>query len=168
MDALKFDFSLFFWTIVTFIILLILLSKVALKPITKLMQDRENMISDSIKKAEEIEIEASNALAETKKHIDQAKKEAGNIINEGHKVVADMKKEARESAKHEAREIIDQAKMEVQRETSKSLEDLKTTVANLSIRVARQVIQENFDEKQNEQLADEFIDRMTKKQKTKK
>jgi F-type H+-transporting ATPase subunit b len=78
-------------------------------------------------------------------------------------VVADMKKEGRESAKHEANEIIDQAKMEVQRETAKSLEDLKTTVANLSIRVARQVIQENFDEKQNEQLADEFIDRMTKK-----
>ncbi|MDA3799228.1 MAG: F0F1 ATP synthase subunit B [Kiritimatiellae bacterium] len=168
MDVLKFDFSLFFWTIVTFIILLILLAKVALKPITKLMQDRENMIAESIKKAEKIEVEASHALAETKKHIDHAKKEAGNIINEGHKVVADMKKEARESSKHEASEIIDQAKMEVQRETSKSLEELKTTVANLSIRVARQVIQENFDEKQNEKLADEFIDRMTKNKESKR
>jgi F-type H+-transporting ATPase subunit b len=163
MESLSFDFSLFFWTIVTFICLIILLAKVALKPITKLMQDRENKIAHSIIKAEQIEEEAKNALEETKKHIESAKKEAGNIINEGHKVVAEMKRESRDSAKHEANDIIDQAKMEVQRETAKSLEELKTTVANLSIRVARQIIQENFDEKQNEQLADEFIDRMKKK-----
>ena len=163
MESLSFYFSLFFWTIVTFICLIILLAKVALKPITKLMQDRENKIADSIKKAEEIEVHSAHTLEETKKHIDAAKKEAGNIINEGHKVVSEMKKEGRESAKNEANELITQAKMEIQRETAKNLEDLKTTVANLSIRVARQVIQENFDEKQNEQLADEFIDRMTKK-----
>ena len=163
MESLSFDFSLFFWTIVTFICLIILLSKYALKPITKLMQDREDKIASALKKAEQIEVDAANTLEETKKHIDSAKKEAGNIINEGHKVVTEMKKEARDSAKHEANDIIDLAKKEVQRETAKSLEELKTTVANLSIRVARQVIQENFDETQNEKLADEFIDRMTKK-----
>ncbi len=163
MESLSFDFSLFFWTIVTFICLIILLAKVALKPITKLMEDRENKIAQSLIKAEQIEEEAKKALEETQKHIESAKKEAGNIINEGHKVVTEMKRESRDSAKHEANDIIDQAKMEVQRETAKSLEELKTTVANLSIRVARQIIQENFDEKQNEQLADEFIDRMKKK-----
>lgn len=165
MEAFSFNFSLFFWTVVTFILLLVLLSKVALKPITKLMQDRENAIADSIKKAEEIEKQAALAQEKTQQQIDAAKKEAGKIITEGHKVVAEMKKEARESAKSEANEIIDQARMELQRETAKSLENLKTTVANLSIRVARQVIQDNFDEKQNELLADEFIERMSQRKK---
>jgi F0F1-type ATP synthase membrane subunit b/b' len=35
-------------------------------------------------------------------------------------------------------------------------------VANLSVRVARQVIRGKLDEEQHEQLADDFIDRLKK------
>ena len=40
------------------------------------------------------------------------------------------------------------------------MDELKTTVANLSVRIARQVIQEGLDEKRHMELADTFIDRL--------
>jgi F0F1-type ATP synthase membrane subunit b/b' len=40
------------------------------------------------------------------------------------------------------------------------MDELKNTVANLSVRVAREVIGESMDETRHRQLADDFIERL--------
>ena len=50
--------GLIFWTVVTFIILLFVLSKLAWKPILKSLSDRETLIKESLEKAETAKQEA--------------------------------------------------------------------------------------------------------------
>ena len=44
--------GLIFWTVITFLVLLFVLTKLAWKPILKSLSDRENLIKESLEKAE--------------------------------------------------------------------------------------------------------------------
>ena len=73
-----------------------------------------------------------------------------------------MQREATESSQRDAEAIIKQARAEIDREVQRSLDDLKSTVANLSLRISRQIIKSEIDEAQHAQLADTFIERLKK------
>jgi F-type H+-transporting ATPase subunit b len=75
-----------------------------------------------------------------------------------------MKEEVKDSAKKEAVQIIDSARAEIDRELQRSLDELKSTVAGLSVRISRQVIKEQLDDKRHQELADEFVERLKKRQ----
>ena len=109
---------------------------------------------------EEARKAAEDATAENAKIVDAAREEARKVINEGHRVVSDMKKEARESSQREAEALVTRAREDIDRELQKSLTDLKGTVANLSVRISRQIIQDELDEKRHEELAEEFVERL--------
>jgi len=161
-ESLAFDGGLLFWTLLTFGCLFLLLARFTFKPLRKLLQQREDSIRTSLERAELARQEAEKILARNEDKLDQAREETRRIINEGHKVVADMKKESRENAREEADLIVNQARTEIEKERQRSLDDLKSTVANLSVRVARQVIKGRLDEAQHAELADTFIERLKK------
>jgi len=162
MGPFAIDLSLLFWAVVTFACLLFLLTKFAFKPLSHLLEERERTITDSLEKARKASDEAQKVLAQNEARLDEAREETRKIINEGHKIVANMKRESHEAAKQEANVIVNQARVEIDREFQKGLDDLKGTVSGLSVRIARQVIQSEIDEKKHKELADEFIERLKK------
>jgi F-type H+-transporting ATPase subunit b len=162
MESLTADAGLMLWTFVTFLCLFAVLAKFAFKPLKKLLDQRETTIRDSIQQAEQAKAQAERVLAQNEERLGQAREETRRIINEGHRIVADMKREAEEKARQESDRIVGQAREEIDKELQKSINELKGTVANLSVRISRQVIKENLDEKRHEELADDFIERLKK------
>lgn len=162
MEHLAFDGGLFFWTLLTFGCLFLVLARFTFKPLRRLLQQREDAIQASLDKAEESRREAERILARNEERLAHARDEARRIINEGHKVVADMKREAGEKARQDADLLVQQARTDIDIERRRSLDELKSTVANLSVRIARQVIKAELDEQQHARLADTFIERLKK------
>lgn len=162
MGQFSIDFGLLFWTLVTFACLVALLARFTFKPLQELTERRERTIRDSLDRAERAKQEAEELLGLNDERLSQARDEARRIINEGHKIVAHMKREGEERSRQEADALVNQARVEIDREVQRSLVDLKSSVANLSLRIARQVIKAELDEKKHEQLADEFIERLRK------
>jgi F-type H+-transporting ATPase subunit b len=168
MGPLSVDPGLMVWALITFVCLFFLLARFAFNPLKKLLDERENKIRGSLDMAEHARAEAQRLLEQNEAKLDAAREETRKIINEGHRIVADMKKEAESRAKEESNQIVARAREEIDRELRRSLDELKGTVANLSVRIARQVIRERVDEEQNKQLADEFIERLKKTHATRK
>lgn len=158
----NFDWGLQIWTLITFGLVLVLLSKFVFKPLRRILNEREETIRDSLDKAAKTHEEAHVLLQENEKKLNEARETTRQIINEGHKIVADMKREATERARSDADAIVAQAKVEIDRELQKSLDDLKGTVANISLNISRQFIGENLDEKRHIKLADDFIEKLKK------
>lgn len=154
--------GLILWTVITFACLLVLLSRFAFRPLARVLKEREDTIRRALDEARAAREDAERILAENETRLGQAREETRKIINEGHRIVADMKREAREQAKREADTIVGQARTEIDREVKRSLNDLKSTVANLSVRISRQVMKEQLDEKRHHRMADDFIDRLKK------
>jgi len=101
-------------------------------------------------------------MARNETHIQEARQEARRIVDEGYKIVGDMKRENEQSARREAESLLHQARLDIDREVQKSLGELKTTVADLSVRIARQVIEERLNETQHTALADRLIDNLSR------
>jgi F-type H+-transporting ATPase subunit b len=68
--------GLMIWTIIIFILLLILLKKLAWKPLLNSLSGREQMIKDSVEKAENLRNEAEKMLEENKKVLAKAEEES--------------------------------------------------------------------------------------------
>ncbi|MCK5849777.1 MAG: F0F1 ATP synthase subunit B [Kiritimatiellae bacterium] len=154
------DWSLQIWTAITFGGLLILLARFVFKPLQEILNKRESSIRESLEKADLANSNAEKLLTENQETLNEARTEARKIINEGNKIVAQMQKEAELKAKNEANLIIQHARTEINKELQKGLDELKGTVANLSIRISRQIIQEDMDDKKHERLVDNFIERL--------
>jgi len=162
MAVMTFDAGLTVWTVLTFGCLLLALTRFAYKPLRKILEQREATIRESLDKAEQARRKAEEVMVRNEARLGEAREEVRRIIADGHKIVADMKSESRQAAREEADHIIAHAREEIDRELQKSLDDLKVTVANLSVRIARQIIREDMDEKRHNELADTFIERLKK------
>jgi len=162
MGPFEFDGGLLFWTVVTFLGLLAVLTRFVFKPFKQILQKREDAIRQSLEKAETARSEAESILKRNEEQLSRARDETRRIVNEGHRIVADMKREARTKAKEEADLIVSQARSEIDSELQKGLTELRSTVVNLSIRIARQVMKEETDETRHEALTDDFIERLKK------
>ncbi len=137
---LQFEPGLAIWTIITFIVLLLLLSKTAWPKILSVLDERENKIKSSIEDAEKARDDAEKMIEEHKNILDNAKKEAAEIIRKGNERAEKIHEEARELAKEEARNLIQSTKVELEREREKTIVDLKDRAADLSVAVAAKII----------------------------
>ena len=162
MEPFSIDVGLMVWTLITFTCLLLLLARFTFKPLRKLMEEREQSIRSSLDEAGRARKEAERLLARNEERLSQSREEARRIINEGHKIVAQMKREAEERSREEADQVVTQARADIEREVQRSLTELKGTVANLSMRIARQVIKAELDEAEHQKLADDFVARLKK------
>ncbi len=158
----EFDPGLFVWALLTFAALVALLARFAFKPLREALSQREAAIRQSLDEARTAREQAQEILKQNQAQLDEARTEARRIIDEGNRLVVEMRREGQTQAKQEADALVDRAKGEIERETQRSLADLKDTVAGLSVRIARQVIREGLDEKRHEELADSFIERLKK------
>ena len=157
-----FDAGLFFWSLATFAGLMLLLSRFAFKPLREMLQRREETIRGAIQQAETAREEARKLYEQQQAGIAEAQRQSREAIDEGHRIVAGIKQEAAEAGRQQTELLLERARTEIENETRKSLDDLKGTVATLSVRIARQIIRENLDEKRHEELADQFIERLKK------
>lgn len=155
-----FDIGLFCWALATFAGLMLLLSRFAFKPLRDILKKREDTIRRAIDEANAARDEARRILDQQQQEIATARLQTIKSIEEGHRIVADIKKEAEAAGREQTAAILESARTEIDRETRRSLDDLKSTVASLSIRITRQIIRENLDEKRHEELADQFIERL--------
>lgn len=157
------DWGLQIWTLLTFAGLFFLLSKFAFGPIRKILLEREEKIASSIKAAEQARDHAEQTLKDNQAKLDAAREETRKIINEGHRIVSEMKKEASEQAKKTADLIVSRAQSDIDREVQKSLDGLKGTIANISVNISRQFLKETIDEQKHQELAEDFIERLKKR-----
>ncbi len=162
MGPLTFDPALTLCTVITFAGLFLLLARFTFKPLRKVLDEREERIQGSLEEARTAREEAQRIMEENARRLDEAREETRRIVAEGHRIVADMKREAEERAKEEAALAVKQARAEIDRELQKSLNELKGTVAGLSVRISRQIIRGSLDEKRHEELAEDFIERLKK------
>lgn len=159
---LSVNVGLAFWTIVTFLLLLLILGKFAWKPILKSLDERENKIKESLEMAEQAKIEAKKIIEENQMNMRKAEEEARKILDENKNYAEQLKKQIIEESKLQANQLIEKANSEIERKKQEAFNELKNQVAELSIQVAEKLIAETLDKEKNAKLIDKFIDEVQK------
>src|SRR5580658_6000802 len=135
MDLLTPDLGLFVWNIIIFLLLLVILRKLAWKPILKSLNEREKGISDSLASAERIKAEMAQLKNENEALLAKAREERAQLLKEARDTRDKIVGEAKDLAKEEAARIIADARLAIEQQKMAALTDVKNQVGNLVVEV---------------------------------
>lgn len=154
--------GLIIWTVVTFLFLLLVLAKVAWKPILKSLNEREKLIKDSLDNAENARKEAEKMIAENKSSIRKAEEEGQKLIEQSREYAEKLKNQLLDESKTQAKKMIEDAAVEIQRKNAEAFNNLKDQVADIAVQAAEKIIKENLDKEKQVNLVNKFIDDLAK------
>jgi F-type H+-transporting ATPase subunit b len=151
------DPGLFIWTIVTFLLLLWALKKIAWGPLLQALETRQNAIRKSLDDAQQAKQELERLNAESAQIIARARQEADAIITQSRSDGDRLREEIRQKARTEADLIVKNAERQIQLETSRALEQIRHEAVDLSVMIASKIIQRNLTREDNERLIDDAL-----------
>ena len=146
------------WSAVWFVVILLVVWKVALPRFTAMLDERAAAIEGNIAKADEAQKQAEAALEEYTRQLAEARTEAGSIREaareDGKKIVA----EAKESASAEAARLTASAHAQIEAARQAALVSLRSEVGTLAIDLAGGVVGETLSEdKRASAVVDRFL-----------
>lgn len=146
------------WSGVCFIIILIVVWRVALPRLAKVLDARSQAIEGNIAKADEIQQQAEAALEEYTRQLAEARTQAGEIREsareDGKRIVA----EAKGTAAAEAARLTASAHSQIEAERQTALVSLRSEVGTLALDLAGGVIGETLsDDARATAVVDRFL-----------
>lgn len=158
MELLTPGVGLIFWQTVVFILLLLLLSKLAWKPIVSSLREREMSIQEALDTAEKARREMSQLKADNEKLLAEAREERDRIMREAREVANKMREDAQAEARKTADKIIDDARAAINIEKQAALKDVKIQVAAFSLDIAEKLMKKNLaDDKNQKELVEAYV-----------
>lgn len=154
--------GLMIWTVITFIILLLILKKVAWKPILTALDKRESDIKESLAQAEKAKEDAKKILEENQANLAKAEEESKKIIEQSRAYAESLKEQMLKDSKEQAKRIVDDASSEIQRKQDAAFEELKSQIAEIAVNAAEKLIRESLDAQKSKQVIDKYLNDVTK------
>ncbi len=149
--------GLIIWTIITFLVVLLVLRKFAWPQLLASLDEREKRISDALAAAEQARQEAEEVLREHRQKIAAAEEEARKIVAEARAAGANVRQTIVSQAREEAERMLDQARTSIESEKRAAIAELRRETANLAIQAAGALIDANLDDEKNRGLVDDLI-----------
>jgi len=149
--------GLMIWTIICFLISLFVLKRYAFGPIQKLIDERRERIRQSIEEADHAREEARKLLEEHRKLIGQAKNEAEGILVEARKVADANERRMREETETDRQRRLEDTRKQIEAETRRALDLIRTEVAELSLVAAEKVTRKSLDDADHRRLIEEAV-----------
>lgn len=155
-----FDISpgLFFWSLITFLILVLALWKFAYTPLIKMAKTRQDSINEAIKDAERLHADAEDLLESYRQQLAEAREEAGAILDRARKAGETTRAEAMEEAKAQAQATLDKARQQIERDTAQALQKIREEVADLTIAATAKVARTGLSGEDQLRLIQQAID----------
>jgi F-type H+-transporting ATPase subunit b len=120
------------------------------------MEEREKKIADGLAAASKGEDSLNIAKTEADKLIEKAKFQAREIIDQGNSRANSIIEEGRTEGAAERQRLIEKANSEIQIETNKARDDLRTEVSSLVVLGASKVINKEIDASKHKDLLDQL------------
>jgi len=145
------------WTLAIFAIVVFVLGKFAWGPVLSLLQQREEFIRRSLSDAKHDRDEAEARLKEYSAQLQSAHAEATKIVEDARNAAQRLREETTGKARAEADGIVKNAERQIQLETARALQQIRTEAVELSVMIASKLIQRNLSKEDNERLIEDAL-----------
>lgn len=154
------------FTVINLIILFVLLKIFLFGRVNKIIDKRAEIIQKQFSDADKAQREAESLKQEYEKSLSTAKEESSQIVNDARtKARAEYERIVNDADK-EADKIKDKARQDIEIEREKSLNLLKSDIADLVVSAAAKIAGRENTEEDNRELYDKFITEMGEENET--
>jgi F-type H+-transporting ATPase subunit b len=152
------DFGLIVWQTVTFLLVLLILSRYAWKPIMNGLKDREQSIEKALSEAETARNEIKNLQAKNMELLDEARQEKDKMIKTATQLAVEIREEAHKKAEVEYHKMLDEARRVIETEKMKAVSAIKDQITLMSIEIAEKLLRKQLDNPEaQKQLAEGLV-----------
>jgi len=152
------------WTLVIFVLLLVILARTAWPAILKAVEEREARIKQSVDEAAKANAEAQRLLAEYQGQMAKAQAQAQDLLAQGRQAGEKLREELVSKGRAEQEELLDRARREIGLERDRALAELRREAVDLSIAAASKVIERNLDSEADRKLVQDYLSGLVVKQ----
>lgn len=149
--------GLMFWTILTFVIVLVVLWKAALPPIIGAVEAREQQIRDLLAAAEQDREAARVALEEHQKQLEETRSRVQELVAEGRTAGERVREEIISDARRQADELLTRSRRDVRQELDRALQELRDEAVEISLAAASKLVDRNLDEEDNRRIVRQYL-----------
>lgn len=146
-----------FWTVVTFVLLMVLLRLVAWKPLLGALEAREKGIRGDLEEARREREEASKLLEEHRGLVDQARRERAEAVEAGRKEAERLKDEILAEGRRQREQLLAQGEAQIEAQVRQARLDLRASAADLAIEVAGKLLSKELDDAAHRKLVEEHL-----------
>jgi F-type H+-transporting ATPase subunit b len=145
------------WGSLAFLILFVVMWKLAYPPIKKAMNDRSERIRTDLDEAERAKLEAQQTRQAYEAKLVEAKTEANGIIEEARKSADQLKTDLEKRAQADIAEMRQRAQADVEAAKHQAIADLHAEVASIAVGAAEVVVRKSLDPATQSQLVEDYI-----------
>jgi F-type H+-transporting ATPase subunit b len=149
--------GLMIWTIVSFLVTLFVLSRVAFKPVQKMIDTRRERIRSSIEEADRAREEARHLLEEHKQLIGRAKAEAEEILSEARRIGESQRERVREEVEADRQRRLEETQRQIEQATQTAIGQIREEVGRLSVIAAEKITRKTLTDADQQRLIDEAL-----------
>ncbi|NLJ56842.1 MAG: F0F1 ATP synthase subunit B [Firmicutes bacterium] len=127
------------------------------KPLNQALVSREEKIEGDFKHAASVREEAAEILASYKQQLSQAQQESEAILQRANEMAGVTRSEAAAQAKEETARVLEQARLEIEKEKKLAIAAIRSQVADIVVVVTNKVLARTLDVKDQEYLLQEAL-----------
>ena len=145
------------WTIINLVVLYLLLKHFLIGPVMNIMEQRKLMIEEGFRNAQTAQDDANRLKQEYETAPSGAKQESVQLIEDARKSAKAEYDRIIIEAGEKADTMLESAKESVRVEREQTMKELKSQIAGLAAASAAKIISGNADEKESQDLYDQFL-----------
>jgi len=147
-------------TLVSFLLLMLALKKVAWKPLMAMMEKREQLIAGNIDDAEAKKLEAERLLKEQQQQLEDTRNKSSAVIEKARDSADKMEREQLAAAKVEIARLKEEARKAIELERKQALVSAQNDISRLSLDIAEKLIGKELSSEGHAELIEEYIERL--------
>lgn len=151
------ELGLSLWTLLTFLIVLVILRRYAFGRIAAMIDERREKVRTDFEAAESARTEAEAVLAEYQAQLAAARHEASQILERSRQTAAEQQKQLIEELAAERERGIASAQAAIEAETRQALDRIKIEIADLTLLATERVLDRTLDEAEQKRIVEEAL-----------
>ena len=156
------DATLFWATLVLFLMFAAVLGKFAWKPLLDMVESREKSVQEQVDGAHKANTEAQALLAQRQEGLQAAAREREEMIVRAQKEAEQIRTDLVAKARADAEGILDKAKQQIQQEKNRAVQELRAQVADLAVEAAARIVQSSLTPDAQRKLVDDYMKALPK------
>lgn len=144
-------------TLIAFVLVILILWFLLHKPISKAIKERRKFIQKNIDDAKATNELSQNKLKEANLRLAEAYKEADDLVKDAKIQGENVLHEYTERAKIEAKRIIEEAKVEIDKGRQELINESKNNIAKAAVEISKQILKNDISKKSQEEIIDNFL-----------
>lgn len=157
LDFLSIDVGSIIFTLINTLILFLVLKHFLFGRVNKILEDRQNEVSNTYKTADETLENANQLKSQYSELMAGAKDESAEIVQNAVKKAQHSSDTIIANAKSEAQHIIEKANLETEREMKKAKVQLQNEISDMAVLMAEKIVEREINKDDHEKLIKEFI-----------